>query len=266
MMVERRPSVIITGASRGVGAAVARCLGKKGAALALLARSADGLNDVAADIERLGGTAVSIVADVSDEASCHHAVEKTLERFGRLDALVNNAGIFEPLARISDADPAAWRHNVEVNLFGAFFLARRALPALRLSRGRIVNVSSGAAEVPIISGSAYCASKAALNHFTRVLAAEEASLTVLSVRPGVVDTGMQALIREEGPQSMPPEQLAYYTSLKTEGKLEPASVPGRSIAWLALHAPPDWSGEFLDYDDPRVIVPALSVFGKTRQT
>jgi NAD(P)-dependent dehydrogenase (short-subunit alcohol dehydrogenase family) len=101
-----------------------------------------------------------------------------------------------------------------------------------------------------------------LNHFTRVLAVEEPELTALTVRPGVVDTDMQTLIRQEGPQAMPPDQADFYRRLKDRGELEPAEVPARSIAWLALYAPREFSGKFLDYDDSLISGPALEVFGE----
>jgi NAD(P)-dependent dehydrogenase (short-subunit alcohol dehydrogenase family) len=123
-------------------------------------------------------------------------------------------------------------------------------------------VSSGAANRVIENASAYCAAKAALNHFTRVLAGEEPELTAVAVRPGVVDTDMQAFIRNEGSNVMSDEQLAYYRQLKALGELEPPEIPGRSITWLALYAPPGFSGQFFDYDDPRIAGPALEVFGK----
>ena len=110
--------------------------------------------------------------------------------------------------------------------------------------------------------SAYCAGKAALNHFTQVLAAEETTLTALAVRPGVVDTEMQAVLRREGSKAMTASQVAYYHQLKDRGALEPPEIPARSIAWLALYAPPEFSGRFLDYDDPRILRPALEVFGE----
>jgi NAD(P)-dependent dehydrogenase (short-subunit alcohol dehydrogenase family) len=100
-----------------------------------------------------------------------------------------------------------------------------------------------------------------LNHFSRVLAAEEPRLTVVAVRPGVVDTRMQDTIRQKGARVMPAEQLAYYQSLKASGQLEKPEVPGRSLAWLALHAPVEFSGQFLNYDDPSISQPALAVFG-----
>lgn len=86
--------------------------------------------------------------------------------------------------------------------------------------------------------------------------------TTLAVRPGVVDTDMQALLREQGPKAMPSDTASYYRKLKEERQLEDPRVPARSIAWLALRAPAEWSGRFLDYDDPRVAGPAKAFFGK----
>jgi hypothetical protein len=82
------------------------------------------------------------------------------------------------------------------------------------------------------------------------------------MRPGVVDTQMQEIIRREGPNFMSAEQNAYYQGLKERGQLEPPEVPARSIAWLALHGPHEFSGDFLNYDDPRIVRPALEVFGE----
>jgi NAD(P)-dependent dehydrogenase (short-subunit alcohol dehydrogenase family) len=256
------PVVIVTGASRGIGASVARWLGKVGACVTLIARSPEPLERVGQDVERLGGVALTIHGDVAKEETCHRTVEKTIDRFGHMDALVSNAAIFEPIAPVASADAEAWRHNLEVNLLSPFFMAKAGIPHLLRQKGRIINVSSGAANIPVPAASAYCASKAALVQFSRVLAAEEPSLTVLAFGPGMVDTEMHALIRREGPKAMTPEQVAYYQSLKTEGKLEPPAVPARSMAWLSLHAPHDWSGQFLSYDDPKILDPSIAVFGE----
>ena len=256
------PVVIVTGASRGVGASIARWLGKVGASVTLMARSSDPLKRVAQDVERLGGVALTVPGDVADRNACRRTVEKTVDRFGGVDALVNNAGTVQPIASVASGDADAWRYNIEVNLFGPFYMTKAAISHLRTQKGRIINVSSGAANIPIQAASAYCASKAALVHFTRVLAEEEPSLTAISVRPGVVDTEMQALIRREGVRAMSPEQMAYYQSLKSEGELEPPFVPARSIAWLSLHAPRHWRGDFLNYDDPQIMGPSIAVFGE----
>lgn len=259
--MSEKPVVIVSGASRGVGAATARWLARAGAAVTLLARSADDLAKVAEDVQHLGGTSLVCKGDVSDAAACRSAVAKTMELFGRLDAVVNNAGMVEPLAPVSRSDIDHWQHNIAVNLLGPFYLTRAAIANLREQHGRIVNVSSGAATVIVENASAYCAAKAALNHFGRVLAAEEPRLTVMAVRPGVVDTRMQDTIRQKGQGVMSAEQLAYYQQLKAGGQLERPEVPGRALAWLALHAPREFSGQFLDYDDPRISRPALEAFG-----
>ena len=253
---------IVTGASRGLGAAAACWLGKAGAAVALIARSEEKLNETSDDVRRLGGEPLVCRADVSQYDACRQAVDKTLARFGRIDAVVNNAGIVQPIAAIARTDPADWRYNIEVNLIGPFNLIRAAAAALSRQNGRIVNVSSGAANLALESISAYCTAKAALNHFTRILAVEEPELTTVAVRPGVVDTDMQTYIREEGRRTMPSDQADYYRQLKDRGELEPAAIPGRSIAWLAFYAPREFSGRFLDYDDPRIQGPALEVFGE----
>jgi NAD(P)-dependent dehydrogenase (short-subunit alcohol dehydrogenase family) len=263
--VQDAPVVVVTGASRGIGASVARWLGKIGARITLIARSKQSLNQVAGDVERLGGNSFPISMDVADAKACRRSIRNTIKQFGRLDALVNNAGIFEPMAIVAKADPAAWRYNLEVNLLGPVFMTMAAIAELRKRNGRLVNVSSGAANRVIESGSAYCTAKAALNHFTRVLAAEEPAVTVVAVRPGVVDTQMQALLRSKGPREMRPEQAAYYKNLKTSGILETPQVPARTIAWLGLNAPHDLSGMFLDYDDPRISKPALDYFGDNDQ-
>jgi NAD(P)-dependent dehydrogenase (short-subunit alcohol dehydrogenase family) len=257
------PVVIITGASRGLGAAVAGWLGKAGSAVTLIARSKENLEKTGDAVRRLGGEPLICSADVSLYDACCRAVDRTLDRFGRIDALVNNAAIVEPISAIARTDPADWRYNLEVNLFGPANLIMAAAAALRRQKGRIVNVSSGAANLALESLSAYCTGKAALNHFTRVLAVEEPDLTALSLRPGVVDTDMQTFLRQEGPRAMPPEKAAFYRQLKDRGGLEPATIPARSIAWLALFAPREFSGRFLDYDDPLIREPALKVFGES---
>jgi len=254
--------VIVTGASRGLGASVAKWIGKTGGAVVLLARSNRDLKSVAEKIENLGGNALVLETDVSDPENCCMAVQKTIDKFSRLDTLINNAGVFSPIATVGDSDPEAWHLNIKVNLLGPYYMTKFSLPWLKKSRGRIINISSGAAQKTIFSGSAYCASKAALNHFTRVLAEEEPEITCIAMRPGVVDTRMQEFLREEGPDRMPMQQASYYIRLKTDGMLEPPVEPARSVAWLALHAPREMTGSFLDYDDPRIQKPSLEVLGK----
>jgi len=244
--------VIVTGASRGLGAAIAKSLAARGTAVVLVARTETALKTAAADIVSRGGRCLPVTADVADPTACGQVVATTLARFGRIDALVNNAGVVRPLAVTGAADPAEWRRCIDINLLGPFYMIRAALAALRQTRGRIINISSGAATLPLAGAAAYCASKAALNHFTAVLAAEEPQVTALAVRPGVVDTDMQAELRNQKEGGMPADQVAYYRGLKSEGRLEPPDVPARAIAWLALQAPREWSGRFVSYDDRQI--------------
>ncbi len=253
--------VVITGASRGMGAAAATWLAGVGVKVALLARSEHALTQLTASIEAAGGAALPLVVDVADGSACLEAAAKVRHHFNRIDALINNAGVLEPLAPVSAVDTGAWRRNIEVNLIGPVAMTRAVLPDLKKQQGRVINVSSGAAVRPIKAWSAYCAAKAALNHFTRVLAAEEPRVTAVAVRPGVVDTQMQAVIRRQGPGMMAADMVAYFTQLKADDKLIPAHLPARSLAWLALHAPAALSGEFVEHTDPQIFQPALDYFG-----
>lgn len=259
--MNKQPVVIVTGASKGMGAWIAGWLSRVGTRLILTARSREDLEALENKIRSEGGTAVAVTGDVSDPDVSIHVVETAMKQFGKIDALVNNAGILEPLSKLAECDPEKFKQNILVNLVGPYYMICRALPALRQSGGRVINVSTGAAIKPIVSWSAYCAAKAGLTHLTRVLALEEPSVTSISVRPGVVDTNMQALIREQGPKVMPPELSEYFINLKKQGKLEPPWIPARSIAWLSLKAPSELSGEFIDYDDPRIFKPAVDFFG-----
>lgn len=254
--------IVITGASRGIGLAVARWLKKTDAAVILVARSKKTLEDAAGQIDQGDDRTLAIAADVADPEACAQIVNQTIARFGRIDGLVNNAGIVAPLGVLATADPTAWHYNLEVNVMGPFYLVRAALGALRKRGGRVINVSSGASEIAIEGNSAYCVAKAALNHFTRVLAAEEPQVTALAIRPGVVDTHMQTILRQEAPQVMPAKWGDYYQDLKRQGKLESPEIPGRSIAWLALAAPHALSGQYVSYDDPNIAKPAAQFFGQ----
>jgi len=251
--MKQTPVVLLTGASRGIGAATAKKLLSRGCRVAATARSTDAVETAMADTPSPEGRLHILAGDVSRPDDCRRWVADTKARFGRLDALVNNAGILAPVARLAEAEPDAWHYNLAVNLLGPFYLAQAAIPHLRAVRGRIVNVSSGAAVKTIEGWSAYCIAKGGLTHLTRLLAAEEPGITTVALRPGVVDTAMQASIRAEGHQAMTPEKIAYFKGLKEAGQLLDPGIPASKIAWLALHAPPDLNGAFLDYDDPRIL-------------
>lgn len=245
-------TIIITGASRGLGAAAARILGGEGVNVVLNARSADDLEVVANEIDPQGKRVLVVPGDASREADCRDLVRQTVEHFGRLDGLINNAGVLHPIAPVAKADPQLWQTNIAVNLLGPFYLTHYALPHLREARGRVINVSSGSAVSVTEGWSAYCAAKAGLNHFTRVLAAEEPQVVALAFRPGVVDTEMQRTIREQGRDGMPAQSHQKFVQYHEQEELLPPEVPGRALVALALAAPHEWSGEFLRWNEERV--------------
>jgi NAD(P)-dependent dehydrogenase (short-subunit alcohol dehydrogenase family) len=244
--------VIVTGASRGLGEAAARMLLEMGAAVVLAARSEEALQQLAAEADPGGERTLVVAADVSDEGACAALVAQTVARFGRIDGLVNNAGVLQPAARLGDEQPAQWRQNIAVNLLGPYYLIHHALPHLKASSGRVVNVSSGAAVSPVPGWSAYSTAKAALNMLTKALAEEAPEVVAVALRPGVVDTAMQATIREEGKAGMPAERYQRFVQYHERGELLPPERPGRALAALALHAPREWSGEFLQWDEEKV--------------
>jgi NAD(P)-dependent dehydrogenase (short-subunit alcohol dehydrogenase family) len=127
------------------------------------------------------------------------------------------------------------------------------MPALREARGRVVNISSGAATRTLAGWGAYCTAKAALKMATEMLADEEPDVTAVSVRPGVVDTSMQATVRSKGRSVMTEAGHDQFLSLHEEGKLLDPAVPGSAVAALALHAPPSMSGAFVSWDDAAVL-------------
>ena len=232
--------IIVTGASRGIGAAAAEALAKAGATVVLTARDATLTQQTARSI---GGTASARPCDVSDYAAFEALVTETKARFGRLDALINNAGVIEPITSIADSDPAPWARNVTINLTGAYNAIRAVLPEmLTAGGGTIVNVSSGAAIRPLEGWSAYCSAKAGLHMLTRAVALETTGkgIRIFGFQPGTTDTDMQVLIRASGvnPVSQIPRE-----------KLTPVALPARSIVYLCTAAADDLNGQEFSLND-----------------
>lgn len=241
------PTVIVTGASRGLGRAIAADVARRGATVVATARSVDDLDALAATNDLIH----PVPADLTDPAARRAVVDRAHD-LGGVDALVNDAGMLEPVARIAGADPDAWAANLGINVVAPVALTALALPALRAASGRVVNVSSGVAKRPVVGWGAYCTAKAALLMATRVLAEEEDDVVAVSVRPGVVDTTMQATIREGGRDAMTEESHDRFVRLHESGELLDPAVPAASIAALALHAPRSMSGSFVSWDDDEV--------------
>jgi NAD(P)-dependent dehydrogenase (short-subunit alcohol dehydrogenase family) len=245
-------TIIITGASRGLGAAVARHAGRLQARVVINARSERPLQELAADVAS-GGVPVEVVAgDLCDERVCLEVVSRAVSRFGRIDAVVNNAGVLDPLARLEDVNPSEWETSWRLNVLAPMYLTSLALPHLRKVGGRVINISSGAAEKAYTGWAAYCSTKASLNICTEVLAVEEPEVTALSVRPGLVDTAMQERVRTRGAGVMTESDHRRFLEAHESGRLVSPDEAGRAVAILALFAKPEWSGDVVTLDEDRV--------------
>ncbi|MDZ4766147.1 MAG: SDR family NAD(P)-dependent oxidoreductase [Chloroflexota bacterium] len=194
---------VVTGASRGVGRRIAVRLGKQGAAVALIARSADALNETAAEIAAHGGKTLVLPADLSqpDYAVVTDLKARIESALGVPTILINAAGVFGPIALLKDADPAGWLETIAINTLSPFLFCRAFVGGMIAAKwGRIVNVTSAAAlHPPGPTNSAYGTSKVALNQMTRHLAAEldGTGVTANVIHPGDVKTEMWADIREK---------------------------------------------------------------------
>lgn len=213
--------VLVTGASRGIGAATARAFAKAGAIVGVMARDADAIGALAHEID-----GIALTGDVARAADMHGAVAMLHRRAGRLDVLINNAGLIGPIARLADADPDDWGHAIDVNLKGVFHGIRAALPVMRTQGGgTILTVGSGAAHAPQQGWSAYCASKAGALMLTRSLHLEARTdgIRAISLSPGTVATDMQAVIRDSGIN--PVSQLDWSVHV-------PPEWPARTLVWM----------------------------------
>ncbi len=196
-------AALITGASRGLGAALARAYWAAGASLCLSARSGDDLNALAASLPpRDGQQVVFYAADLSDPAAPAQLAAAASEAFPALNILINNAALQGPIGPAWDNDWDAWQTALRVNLLAPVELCRLCAPRLRAQgRGKIINLSGGGATGPRPGFSAYAAAKAGLVRFTETLAAElqDHGVDVNAVSPGMLNTAMQAAIVAAGP-------------------------------------------------------------------
>jgi 3-oxoacyl-[acyl-carrier protein] reductase len=197
-------TALVTGASRGIGKACALALAKSGYRVVVAARSLDNLQDTVSQVKAENGEAFPVTVDLSDIASIKAGFEIAASQFGRIDVLINNAGVTKDglAVRMKEGD---WRVVLETNLSGTFFATQQVLPAMMRERwGRIVNISSVVGEMGNAGQANYVASKAGLIGLTKSLAQELGSrnITVNAVAPGFIETDMTGGLSDELKQKM----------------------------------------------------------------
>jgi len=233
-------TVLVTGASRGIGESAARIFAAAGANVALLARSREQITDLANEI---GPRARAIPGDVSRWEDMQAAVQGTLDTFGSLDVLIGNAGVIEPIAPMATSDPAAWSHVIDINLKGVYYGMRAAMPVMQAQGGgTILTVSSGAAHNALDGWSHYCTSKAGAAMLTMCAHTEGAAqgLRAMGLSPGTVATQMQHEIKASGIN--PVSQLDWSEHI-------PADWPARALLWMCSPKADGYLGQEISLRD-----------------
>lgn len=223
-------AALVTGAGSGIGAATALSLAAAGVAVVLTGRRRDKLDEVSAQIHAAGGTAFPIVSDVADEASAFAAVEDAAAALGRLDIVINSAGVNEA-GGIGSLDLPAWRRVIDINLWGTIHTCKAALPHLRaIGGGDIINVSSTAGRRAAGLFASYATSKHGVNGFTESIRQELGgeNIRVCVIEPGATDTDIAQSISD------PQWSAAIASHVTKEGAMKPSDIAKAIIFTLML--------------------------------
>lgn len=225
-------TAVITGAAQGIGRAVALALGDEGANVALADLQAEKAQSVAEEVRSRGAAALAVEVDVADEASVKRLAKSTFDRFGRVDILVNVAGIYYPKAPVVELSEADWDRTIDINIGSNFLCCREFVPALRAQKsGRIISIASGIGYYGMRQFAHYAASKAAVMGFVKALALELApdNITVNAICPGSANTDMPRQHRSEE------EVMQRLQATPLPHVLEPEDIAG-PIVFLASDA------------------------------
>ena len=244
--------IVITGASDGIGAELARQLSADKPTLVLAARRRDALNAVARQCEAAGAQTLCVVTDVSVEADCRALIAATVEKFGRIDALVNNAGVSMHANLDEIVDTSVYENLMRINLMGSIWPTHAALPHLKSSKGLVVAVASLAGLVGVPGRTAYCATKFAQTGFFEALRVElqPEGVDVCIVYPGVVateirrngwnakgETAGSSGLSETGAMSVEECAGLIVSAMRSRKREEVMSAKGKLGRWLKLIAP-----------------------------
>ncbi|KKD06658.1 SDR family NAD(P)-dependent oxidoreductase [Streptomyces sp. WM6386] len=240
-------SVIVTGGGSGIGRAAAVRFAEQGASVLIADINADGAKDVAAQIEAAGGIARTVVGDLSDPAVVEQVTARAISEFGRIDVLVNNAGIMDDMSAAADVSDAVWERVLRINLTAPFLLTRAVLPyMLDAGRGSIVFTASEASLRGSAAGAAYTVSKHGISGLTKSLAVmyRDKGIRANAVAPGGTATGIQVDAAEgaHGPAVVG----SYFGNV---GRPAAAEEQADAIVFLASDAASNISGAILPVDN-----------------
>lgn len=240
-------TVLVVGSSSGIGLEIAKELLKTSRVFGC-GRTPPNAESIASLLAKYPQTYHYSQIDLAIPSQVGKLYDDCIRAFGHIDAMVYNAGILKPIQSVAEMDMSAFITLFQVNFFSLVQLTKLCIPGLRERNGNLIFVSSGAAKGGYSGWSAYGSSKSAMNSFAKTLGVEEPLITTVSIRPGVVDTPMQDLLRKDGKAGMEKEDYNNFVTMKNEGKLLNPEVPGKNIAKLALEADHRISGEFIDWD------------------
>jgi 3-oxoacyl-[acyl-carrier protein] reductase len=238
--------VIVTGAGRGLGRAAAVAMAKEGANLIIVSRTPRELEETAAMIKGDGGTVVILEGDMALPEDVKRTVVTALESFGRIDILMNNAAIITPMKPCHEITEDEWRYALDVDLMAPIMLAREVIPTMiGQGGGKIINVTSGLAEIVLSPFAVYSVAKAALNHLTRIMAFElkKYNIQVNGLDPGLMDTRMQEEIRDAGTAALGVAVHRRFVDYREQGLLAPPEKLARLALFLASPESDDVTGE-----------------------
>ena len=245
---------LITGGSRGIGLAVARSFLKEGAKVMLSARSKDELEKTQSDLKKNFPAPVIFPADVSIYTSVKSLVQETKKAFGKIDILVNAAGIYGPIGPTFEIDVDLWRKTYEINVFGTFHMIREILPLMIKNRsGKIINFSGGG-DGPLPNFSAYNSSKVAIVRLTETVATEvmDFGIDINCIAPGPVNTNFLEEALKAGEEKVGKSRYQEFLKQKAEGGVAPEKSAALST-FLASSVSNRLTGKFLSavWDDWR---------------
>jgi len=227
-------AAIVTGAGRGIGRAIALAFAREGAHLVVVSRTLSEVEETAAQIGALGRCASCLQIDVSRKEDVANMVKSTLRQFGRIDVLVNNAGILGPVGPLVENDARDWMETIRVNLVGTFLCCKAVLPVMISQRkGKIINLSGGGATFPRPRFSAYAASKGAVVSLTSTLAEEvkDFNIQINAIAPGAVYTRLHEQVLNAGSKAGKKELDVSKRAKETAGT--PPEVPADLAVFLA---------------------------------